>query len=114
DELAERLVAKVGISEDQARRTISIIVGFLRDSGPPDEVGRLMAELPGAQEVETPRGKSFSGMMGAMAAFNALTSAGLDMGEIQGATREFVAYGKENAGDRLVDDVVSSIPGLSQ
>ena len=112
--LVDRLVANVGVTDEQARRAISVIVGFLRDAGPRAEVGRLMEALPGAAEVEPPRGKSFAGMMGAMSAFNALTSAGLDMGEIQAVTREFVAFGKENAGDELVDDVISSIPGLSQ
>ncbi len=72
-----------------------------------------MDKLPGADAIETPSG-GMGGMMGAMAAFNALQSAGLGMGEIQGVTRQLVAYAKQHAGDELVDEVVGAIPGLSQ
>lgn len=112
EELVSRLVSSAGISADTAQRAVVIIIGFLKDAGPPDKVAELLGKLPGAEDIESPGG--FSGMMGAMAAFNALTAAGLDMGEIQTVTRELIAYAKGQAGDQLVDDVVGSIPGLSQ
>lgn len=112
EELVGRLVAAADISEETARRAVEIIIGFLKDAGPPDKVAELLEKLPGAEKIESPGG--FGGMMGAMAAFNSLTNAGLDMGEIQTVTRELVAFAKEHAGDRLVDDVVGSIPGLGQ
>ena len=55
-----------------------------------------------------------AGMMGAMGAFSALSGVGLGMGEIQGVTKEVVSYGREKAGEDTVNEVVSSIPGLSQ
>ncbi|TCT04134.1 hypothetical protein EDC22_11610 [Tepidamorphus gemmatus] len=112
DELVGRLVAAAGISEQTARRAVEIIIGFLKDAGPPDKVAELLAKLPGAEAIESPGG--FGGMMGAMAAFNALNNAGLDMGEIQTVTRELVAFARQHAGSQLVDDVVGSIPGLGQ
>lgn len=114
DELVSQLVSKVGVSENEARRAVAIIIGFLRDSGPPKDVDRLMTALPGADRVESPFDGSFKGVTGAMAAFNALTAAGLDMGQIQGVTREFVAYSKEKAGEETVDNVIGAIPGLNQ
>ena len=49
-----------------------------------------------------------------MAALNELTSAGLDMGQVQTVAKELVGYAKEKAGDEVVDEVISQIPGLSQ
>jgi len=114
DELIDQLVSTVGISKETAERAVGIILGFLKEAGPADKVAELMEKLPGADAVETPESGGMGGMMGAMAAFNSLTSAGLDMGEIQGVTKQLVAYAKQHAGDELVDDVVGSIPGLSQ
>lgn len=114
EELVSRLMDKVGLTEDQARRAVGIVISFVRDAGPPDKVDRLMAALPGADAVDSPFEGSFGGPMAAMAAFNALTSAGLGMGEIQATAREFVAYSKERAGHEPVDQVVRNLPGLSQ
>jgi hypothetical protein len=113
DELVDQLVTTVGITREKAEEAVSIILGFLKQAGPADKVSELMDKLPGAENVETPEG-GMGGMMGAMAAFNSLTSAGLDMGEIQGVTGQLVAYAKQHAGEELVDDVIGSIPGLSQ
>ena len=38
----------------------------------------------------------------------------LGMGEITGLARETIAYAKERAGEEVVDEVVASVPGLSQ
>jgi hypothetical protein len=113
DELIAQLETSVGIDKETAMQAVSIILGFLKQAGPPEKVSELMDKLPGADSIETPSG-GMSGMMGAMAAFNSLQSAGLGMGEIQGVTRQLVAYAKQHAGDELVDEVVGAIPGLSQ
>ncbi len=113
DELIDQLVAQVGVNKEQASSAVSIILGFLKQSGPSDKVAELLGKMPGAESIETPSG-GMGGMMGAMAAFGALQSAGLGMSEIQGVTRQLVAFAKQHAGDELVDEVVGSIPGLSQ
>jgi hypothetical protein len=59
-------------------------------------------------------GNMMGGKMGAMAALSELNSAGLDMGGIQSVVKELVSYAKETAGDDVVDEVISQIPGLSQ
>jgi hypothetical protein len=43
-----------------------------------------------------------------------LMSAGLGLNEIQGITREIIAYAREKAGDEQVNAIVDAIPGLSQ
>jgi len=113
DELMDQIATQVGVTKEQAETAVSIILGFLKQSGPADKVSELMEKLPGAESIDTPEG-GLGGMMGAMAAFSSLQSAGLGMGEIQGVTRQLVAFAKQHAGDELVDDVIGSIPGLSQ
>jgi hypothetical protein len=43
-----------------------------------------------------------------------LMSVGLGMGEIQGVTRELIAYARGKAGDDDLNGIVDAIPGLSQ
>ena len=43
-----------------------------------------------------------------------LMSEGLGMGEITALAKETIAVAKQYAGDEIVDQVVASVPGLSQ
>jgi hypothetical protein len=43
-----------------------------------------------------------------------MMAAGLDMGQIQGITRETIAYAREKGGEDVVGGIVGAIPGLSQ
>jgi predicted short-subunit dehydrogenase-like oxidoreductase (DUF2520 family) len=129
DELIGRIASAAGISEDLARQAIGIILNFLDRDGPQDAVSQIVAALPGASELMAEQGGggggllgsiagklggSLGGGMGAMAALNELTSAGLEMGEVQAVTRELVQAAREHAGADVVDRVVDAIPGLGQ
>jgi hypothetical protein len=114
DDFFNELTQTTGLGRETAERAVAIILGFLKKAGPPDRVAELMEKLPLADKIEIDESSAMGGMMGAMAAFNSLTSAGLDMGQIQGVTRHLVAYAKQQAGDELVDEVIGSIPGLGQ
>ncbi|WP_321341885.1 DUF2267 domain-containing protein [Breoghania sp.] len=123
DELISRICAKAGISEDTAKEAVGIILRFLHKDGPTDKVETVIDAIPGARELLDEGGEKKGGLlgglasmtgMGAMGALNELTSAGLSMGEVQTVTRQVVEYAKEVAGEDLVDDIISSIPGLSQ
>lgn len=116
DELVARIVANVGIERPVAERAVGIILDFLATEGPADKVQGLLARLPGGAEAAAAAhgeggGGMFSGIMGVG---SRLMSAGLGMGEIQGVTREIMAYAREKAGGEDLDDIVSAIPGLSQ
>lgn len=116
-ELATRIATKVGIDEALAEKAVGIIMDFLAKSAPADKLARLaeaMPEMKSAAQSGGGGGGMLGGMMGAMAAMNALTSAGLSMGQVQSVTKETMAYAREKAGPDAVNDVVSSIPGLSQ
>lgn len=119
DELIDRLVAHAGIDRATAEKAVGIILGFLRSEGPPDKVGAVLANLPGADaliEKHDTGGGGLAGMLGGgvMAVGTKLMSAGLGMGEIKSVSSEILGYAREKAGDETVDDIVNSIPGLGQ
>lgn len=125
DELISRIASAVGVSEDVAGQAVKIILNFLNSDGPKEQVSRLMQALPGASALLDDAGSGGGGLlgslggmmgggMGAMAALNKLTNAGLDMTQVQGVTRELVSFAREKAGTELVDEVVDAIPGLGQ
>ena len=120
DELIARLIANVGIDQAQAERAVGIIFDFLRKEGPTDKVQALMDQLPGAQELmQSQQGLDAGGggmfaMGGIMGAGTKMMSAGLSMGQVQGVTREVIAFAREKVGDDAIGEIVGAIPGLGQ
>ena len=116
DELVGRLVANVGVDRGTAEKAVGIILDFLRKEGPPDKVQALIDRLPGVEALlaqPTESGGAFP-MGGIMGAGTKMMSAGLSMGQVQGVTRETIAYAREKIGDDAVGEIVGAIPGLSQ
>jgi hypothetical protein len=119
DELVGRIVAQVGVDRAVAEKSVGIIFDFLSKEGPSEKVHALLDRLPGANAaIAAARagdaGGAFGSMGGIMGVGSRLMSAGLGIGEIQGVTRELIAYARENAGDQAVNDIVAAVPGLSQ
>jgi hypothetical protein len=123
DELINRITANVGIDADTARSAVRIILSFLSQQGDKEKVAALAASIPGADQfIDDTEDDSASllgglgGLMGggAMQVLSKLQATGLGMGQIQAVTKETVAYAREKAGDDIVNDIIGSIPGLSQ
>ncbi|HEY7230688.1 MAG TPA: DUF2267 domain-containing protein [Pseudolabrys sp.] len=117
DELVGRLVANVGVDRGAAEKAVGIILDFLRKEGPSDKVQSLIDRLPGAEALLAQHSEAGSGafsMGGIMGAGTKMMSAGLSMGQVQGVTRETIAYAREKIGDDAVGEIVGAIPGLSQ
>lgn len=123
DELINRITANVGVDADTARAAVRIILSFLAQQGDKDKVTALAKSIPGAEQyIETTEDDSASllgglgGLMGggAMAVLGKLQGIGLGMGQIQAVTKETVGFAREKAGSDIVDDIIASIPGLSQ
>ena len=120
DELVARLVAKLGVDQTAAEKAVGIIFEFLLKEGPPDKVKALIDRLPGAAELmEAQGGVDASGgggfaLGGIMGAGTKMMSAGLSMAQVQGVTRETIAYARETAGEDAIGEIVGAIPGLSQ
>ncbi|WP_421983618.1 DUF2780 domain-containing protein [Roseibium sp.] len=127
EELIKRIMAAAGIDQELATNAVGIILSFLKKEGPEDKMQLIFDALPGAAELVSAResagsgggllsglGSMMGGSMGAMGALSELNSAGLDMGGVQSVVKELVSYAKEKAGDDVVDEVISQIPGLNQ
>jgi hypothetical protein len=117
DELISRLVANVGVDRSAAETSVGIILDFLRKEGPPDKAQALIDRLPGAEALLATVSEGSGGMFsmgGIMGAGTKMMAAGLSMGQVQGVTRETIAYAREKIGDDAVGEIVGAIPGLSQ
>lgn len=117
DELIARLVANVGVDRVAAEKAVGIILDFLRKEGPADKVQGLIDRLPGAEALMQAQQGDSGGMFamgGLMGAGTKMMAAGLSMGQVQGVTREVIAYTRERAGEDAIGEIVGAIPGLSQ
>jgi hypothetical protein len=117
DELIGRLAANVGVDRNAAEKSVGIILNFLRKEGPPEKVQALIDRLPGAEGLlATHSGAGGGGfpMGGIMGAGTKMMAVGLSIGQVQGITRETIAYAREKIGDEAVGEIVGAIPGLSQ
>src|SRR6266581_9451676 len=107
DELIGRLAANVGVERSAAEKAVGIILDFLRKEGPADKVQALIDQLPGAEALlakQSEGGGMFS-MGGIMGAGTKMMAAGLSMGQVQGVTREVIAYTREKAGEDAVGEI---------
>jgi len=119
EELIARLVANAGVDADAAKKAVGIILDFLQKEGPFDKVQALIDSLPGAEALlqaqkDADAGGGMFAMGGIMGAGTKMMSAGLSMGQVQGVTKEVIAYAREKAGEDTVGEIVGAIPGLSQ
>ena len=126
DELIARITQATGLEASTAQRAAALCLAFLHKNGPPEEVEKLMAAIPGARDVvqntaETGPGALGGGLLGmvgmgggVMELGQKLMGAGVGMGQMQTLGRELFAYGREKAGEDVMGAIVGSIPGLSQ
>ena len=127
NELVTRVAENVGIEPATAEKAVGMILGFLQREAADGPVAQMIEAIPGASELiaqyngeGTGGGGLLGGLMsaigggGVMALGQQLMSQGLGMGEITSLAKETIAFAKEKAGDDVVDEVVASVPGLSQ
>ena len=115
DKLLDRLVAKVGVDRGMAEKAVGIILAFLLKEGPSDKVQTLIDQMPGADTaMQSAASEGGLGMGGIMGVGTKLMAAGLGMDQMQGVTREIIAYAREKLGEDAVGEIVGSIPGLGQ
>ncbi len=123
EELISRIVEKVGLDDATARAAVRIVFSFLYAQGDRDKMAAMAAAIPGATDyVDTSDQDSsatlggLGGLMGGgtMEVLGKLQGLGLGMGQIQGVTQETVDFARAKVGDAVVDEVIASIPGLSQ
>ncbi|HEV7308317.1 hypothetical protein [Ensifer sp.] len=127
NELVTRVAENVGIEPATAEKAVGMILGFLQREAADGPVAQMIEAIPGASDLiaqyngeGSGGGGLLGGLMsaigggGVMALGQQLMSQGLGMGEITGLAKETIAFAKEKAGADVVDEVVASVPGLSQ
>jgi hypothetical protein len=118
DELIGRLVAKTGIGDAVAEKTIGIVLGFLRNEGPAEKVQSLIDTIAGAEAAIAASGNtgSLGRLMGGglMALGTKLMGLGLSISEIQNVARELFRFGRDKIGADQMSEIIAGTPGLSQ
>jgi hypothetical protein len=128
NEIVDQIAARVGITPELAEKAVGMMLGFLQREAADGPVAKMIEAIPGASDlVAKYNGEGASGgagilgsIMGAlggggiMALGQQLMSEGLGMGEITTLAKETIAIAEQHAGKEVVDEVVGSVPGLSQ
>ncbi len=115
DELIGRLVADEGVDRNAAETAVGIILDFLAKEGPADKMKLVLAKLPGAEALmQKAASDGGGGMGGVMGAGMRMMGAGLSMGQVQGVTRQIIAYARGKVGEDVLGEIVDAIPGLAQ
>lgn len=124
-ELVARLAAAAGIDAALAEKSLGIILAFLAKEVPPETVAKLMAAIPGAEEIAAAAqqgagGGGLMGMMGGLMGGGGITAlggqlmgAGLGMSEMQAIGHELFAFAAEKGGPDLVGEIAQAVPGLN-
>ncbi len=127
-EIVDQIAARVGIPAEVAEKALGMMLGFLQREAADGPVAKMIESIPGASDLvakyngegATGGGGILGSIMGAlggggiMALGQQLMSEGLGMGEITSLAKETIAIAEQHAGKEVVDEVVGSVPGLSQ
>ena len=128
NEIVDQIAARVGITPELAEKAVGMMLGFLQREAADGPVAKMIEAIPGASDlVAKYNGEGAGGgggilgnIIGAlggggiMALGQQLMSEGLGMGEITTLAKETIAIAEQHAGKEVVDEVVGSVPGLSQ
>jgi len=128
DEIIDQIAARVGIPSEVAEKALGMMLGFLQREAADGPVAKMIEAIPGASDLvakyngegEGGGGGILGSIIGAlggggiMALGQQLMSEGLGMGEITTLAKETIAIAEQHAGKEVVDEVVGSVPGLSQ
>ncbi len=127
NEIVDQIAARVGITPELAEKAVGMMLGFLQREAADGPVAKMIEAIPGASDLVAKyngEGASGGGILGSimgalggggiMALGQQLMSEGLGMGEITTLAKETIAIAEQHAGKEVVDEVVGSVPGLSQ
>jgi hypothetical protein len=132
ENLIARVATAAGTSPDVARKAVAQMLDFIGREAPQGALDALLAKAPGLSAVvasaPTAGGEGMGGIVrglmgtgagamgggGLMALGTELMGLGLDMSQIQTIGKEVFQYAREQAGDELIGEITTAIPGLSQ
>lgn len=120
DELIAKAGAAAGLDTETAAKSIGLILAFLQKEGPAQEVGEIIAAVPGAADLvaasQSSSGGGMSGMLpggGLMHLAGQLTGLGLGMDQMRAVGHEVFAFAREQLGEDKVGTIIAAVPGLA-
>lgn len=121
DDLIATIARDCAVSNDVARKVAGVVFSLMRNQGHAEKVAAVFAALPGADVLADEgtaggglMGKMAGGMMGGpLAAMSKLQGLGLSPATSKTAMSLVIDHAKLRAGDKLVRDAASNIPGLN-
>jgi hypothetical protein len=121
DELIARASAAAGLDATTAAKSVGLVLAFLQKEGPTEEVGEIIAAVPGAADLvaASQSGSGSGGIFaklpggGLMGLAGQLTGLGLGMDQMRAVGHEIFAFAREQLGEDKVGTIIASIPGLA-
>jgi hypothetical protein len=129
NEVVTQIADRVGIAPDLAEKALGMMLGFLQREAEDGPVAKMIEAIPGGSDLVAKfngegaggGGGLLGGLMsalggggGIMGLGQQLMAEGLGMSEITALAKETIVIAKQYAGEEVVDQVVASVPGLSQ
>lgn len=129
NEIVDQIAAKAGIDPQLAEKAVGMILGFLQREAADGPIAKMIEAIPGASDLVAQyngegTGSGGGGLLGGlmsaiggggiMGLGQQLMSQGIGMSEISTLAKETIAVARQHAGDETVDQVIASVPGLSQ
>jgi hypothetical protein len=131
-EVIDTIADKAGIERPKAEAIVGLILGFIKREGPQGAVAKLFAAFPEADTIvaqaaqQAPAAGGFGSLVGGLGSMlggkagDALTLAGqlvatgVPMGQIETAAQLLLKAARDEAGPKVVSDILGSLPALSK
>lgn len=117
-ELINGIVAETGLPPGKVEAALGVIYNLIKTQGNPNRVQELFQKLPGAEELMAAHAGRLTGLLaggmmgGPLAAISKLQSLGLSTTEMKQVGTAALAHARAKAGDDLVRQCASNIPGV--
>lgn len=117
-ELVSEIGAKTGLPSDKVEAALGVIFNLIKTQGNPNRVPELFLKLPGAEALISQHAGQLTGMLagglmgGPLAAISKLQSLGLSTEHMKQVGTAALAHARAKAGDDLVRQCASNIPGI--
>jgi hypothetical protein len=117
-ELIDGIAASSGIPAEKVEAALGVMFNLIKTQGNPNKVQELFQKIPGAEELTSRHGGGLTGLLaggmmgGPLAAISKLQALGLSTVQMKQVGTAGLAHARAKAGDDLVRQCASNIPGI--
>ncbi len=118
DELVRAICAETKLPPEKVEAALGVVFNLIKTQGNPNRVPELFQKLPGAEALISQHAGQLTGMLagglmgGPLAAISKLQSLGLSTEHMKQVGTAALAHARAKAGDDLVRQCASNIPGI--